>query len=334
MRKERKRDPDSHAVRQSGLRRRAAGEKRNMLTAVVLAAAVLLLAAIFLYACGGDEDEEETPPSEPQQITSEDSYGVFLGVDAPSFRISGFEGYDLVVVDAQELRSEQLRQLHSSGHKVYSYLNVGSLEKSREYYDEYRDLTLDKYENWPDERWVDVTSPKWQSFVTQELVHRILEKDPDIDGLFLDNLDIYSHMAERYEKSGNDSGTGEVFDALVHILEAYHREDLPVLINGADLFVSGLISEGKEELVRGVNQENVFSLILDYDRDRFGEQEESESRVYRKYLQRCKKAGLDVFLLEYTKDSGLIEDILDYCEKNDFRFYISEHVDLSFADGD
>ncbi|MBP3875499.1 MAG: hypothetical protein J6E41_07375 [Lachnospiraceae bacterium] len=65
--------------------------------------------------------------------TSERSYGVFLGIDKDSFDISIFDDYEMVVIDAQELRTDQLAQLHAKGHTVYSYLNVGSSEISRDY---------------------------------------------------------------------------------------------------------------------------------------------------------------------------------------------------------
>ena len=72
----------------------------------------------------------------------------------------------------------------------------------------------------------------------------------------------------------------DVFDALVSILETYQSAGLPVLINGADVFVSQMIEEGLEDLVPGVNQETVFSSIRDYDKDKFGEQPKSENKYY------------------------------------------------------
>ncbi len=43
------------------------------------------------------------------------------------------------------------------------------MENYRPYYDDYRDLCLGTYENWPDESWVDVSSEKWQTFIIYEL---------------------------------------------------------------------------------------------------------------------------------------------------------------------
>ena len=168
------------------------GRKRRAVCVSVLL--VLLCALLSLTGCriGGEEGAEDVEISD----TSKESYGVFLGIDSKSFDVNLFDEYDLVVVDAQELRPDQLAQLHARGHVVYSYLNVGSIETNRDYFSKYKDLCLFKYENWPDEYWVDVTQKKWQKFTGSGLVDRIRANDPEVDGLFLDNLDIYGHVQE------------------------------------------------------------------------------------------------------------------------------------------
>ena len=293
-------------------------------TAAVWTLLVLALAAGSLSGCAG-KDRDQYGKNGEIPDTTEDSYGVFLGIDQTTFSPDLFKDYETVVIDAQELRKEQLAQLHVTGHTVYSYLNVGSIEKTRLYYEDFKDCRLDRYDNWPDEYWVDVTRPEWKELVTQDLVEEILEKDPQIDGLFLDNLDIYAHVSERRKYSDM---SGDVYDSLREILEAYQEAGIPVLVNGADLFVSTLLEDDGEDLLLGVNQETVFTRILDYEHDRFGTQKESEQEYYTEYLKKCKKAGLEVFLLEYTSDEEIELEILRYCRKNGFRCYISSHVDL------
>jgi endo-alpha-1,4-polygalactosaminidase (GH114 family) len=134
------------------------------------------------------------------------------------------------------------------------------------------------------------------------------------------------------EKKKYRSMKEDVYKSLIHILEDYEEAELPVLINGADMFVSRLIKEGKEDLIQGVNQETVFSCIRDYENDKFGRQPDSENEYYTEYLASCKDAGLDVFLLEYTKDNKVEREISRYCSKNGFRYYISKHVNLTDPD--
>ena len=303
--------------------RRSAASKK---TTACLTSLLLMFGILFyVTGCAGGEDEFDAE-SEEVPDTSEESYGVFLGLDSESFDVGYFEDYDMVVVDAQELRKDQLAQLHAKGHTVYSYINVGSIEKSREYFKKYKDLCLDKYENWPDELWVDVTQEKWKTFVTSVLVEEIRKKDPNLDGFFLDNLDIYGHVTDKKKYS---SMSEDVYDALVSILESYRETGLPVLINGADAFVSKLIDEDRSGLIYGVNQETVFSRIINYDKNKFGEQSDKEHKYYTNYLKQCKNEGLEVFVLEYTTDSEVENEISRYCQKNGFRYYISSRVDLN-----
>lgn len=307
------------------IHRSGGGRKRRAVFIAVLL--ILLYTLLGLTGCriGGEEGAEDVEISD----TSKESYGVFLGIDSKSFDVNLFDEYDLVVVDAQELRPDQLAQLHARGHVVYSYLNVGSIETNRDYFSKYKDLCLFKYENWPDEYWVDVTQKRWQEFTGSGLVDRILANDPKVDGLFLDNLDIYYQVQE---KKKYRSMKDDVYSALINILEDYREAGLPVLVNGADTFVSRLIEEEQEDLIRGVNQETVFSRIRDYDKDRFGKQPKGETEYYTEYLETCTEAGLDVFLLEYTTDEDVERDICRYCYENGFRFYISPHVNLTLPD--
>ena len=75
-------------------------------------------------------------------------YGVFLSID--SSQIKKLYGYRLVVIDAQYFSAKDIRTLHKKGVKVYTYLNVGSIENFRDYYKKYEYLTIGTYENWED----------------------------------------------------------------------------------------------------------------------------------------------------------------------------------------
>ena len=72
------------------------------------------------------------------------------------------------MIDADNFSADDIRQLHSQGNKmIYSYLNVGSLESFRDYYPEFKDITIGDYENWPEEKWIDVTDEGWQDHIAK-----------------------------------------------------------------------------------------------------------------------------------------------------------------------
>lgn len=66
--------------------------------------------------------------------------------------------------------------------------------------------------------------------------------------------------------------------------------------------------------VNGVTQEEVFSLITDYSGSgKFGSQTREESERYQSHMRRVVKAGIEGFLLEYTKSNTLKLRIKAFC---------------------
>ncbi len=81
--------------------------------------------------------------------------------------------------------------------------------------------------------------------------------------------------------------------------------------------------------VDGVTQEEVFSLITNYDgRGEFGQQGTAESEAYQAHIRRLIKAGIDAFLLEYTRNNTLKLRIKAFCETAGATACISDDVDL------
>ncbi len=111
-------------------------------------------------------------------------------------------------------------------------------------------------------------------------------------------------------------------------MEQLNKYDVDIIINGGNDFVLRLILDGKSGLIDGVNQEGVFSSIEDYDNDVFAKQDKDETEYFVQYLNMAQKAGLDVYLLEYTTDSGLAKEVETYCGREGFRYYISCSVGL------
>ena len=260
---------------------------------------LITLSILFLISCSRNSFRFE--------------YGVFIGAEAED--VDAMKDYRIIVVEGQLFDKNEVKALQDEGHEVWSYINVGSVEEYRPYFDEYEDITLDVYENWEDERWVDVTQDEWKDFVVDELAGDLADKG--FDGLFVDNLDVYYLYPSE-----------ESFQNLTQILRSFKEMGFYVCINGGDTFVSECIERGvADELFDAVNQESVLSCIL-WDEDAFGVQDESESSYFREYLKDVKKHGFDVYLLEYTKDEDLAREIREFCEENGYGYYISESLEL------
>ena len=247
--------------------------------------------------------------------TLETSYGVFLGLDHDS-GIEKLLKYKLVVIDLQEYDKSDVDKLHANGIKVYSYLNVGSVENYRSYYKRFKNLYLGTYENWEDEKWVDVSDKGFQSFILNELEPKL--RANGADGYFIDNCDVYAN----FKKS-------KIYEGLKTILGGIHSHGLPMLINGGDEFVSKAIKDGSYgSLFDGVNQEEVFTLI-NFDNHTYKNQSSGEKKYYQNYLQEVKSKNLLVYLLEYGASESKEKEIAEYCQANGFAYYNSKSYDLN-----
>lgn len=243
-----------------------------------------------------------------------DAYGVFL--DADYNELLTDTGYDVLVLDAQYYDASQIASLKKTNGKILSYINIGSLEDFRDYFDEYKSVTLDEYENWEGEYWVDVTDLRWQRFLLDELVPSYIDKG--VDGFFVDNVDVY------YTYQSN-----EVFDGIVTILGALKNTQKEVIVNGGDVFVSKYLDEygNLSDILDGVNQECVFTTI-DFDNNDFYEALDSDCDYYLDYLSRVYSTGTNVYIIEYTDNKALKNKIEKQCEELGYSVYISDSIDL------
>ena len=243
-------------------------------------------------------------------------YGVFLSVTED---LAQFDECETVVIDAQFFDEKEIAEFKKAGHKVFSYINIGSVEDWRDYFDE--SLTLGAYENWDEERWVDVADDRWQSFVVDELLPELVDKG--VDGFFVDNCDVYYQYPEP-----------EIMDGLTVMMKAMVGTGKEVIINGGDAYLDAYCESGGswDDVITGINQETVFSKIEwetdESGEDVFGVADPDDREYFMDYVERYAALGADVYLLEYTRDEELVREIDEYCEKMGFEYYVSGSVEL------
>jgi uncharacterized protein (TIGR01370 family) len=283
--------------------------KKYILTAI-------LMATILTVGCGINskmhEDADETEQQTDKSIDT-DGYGVYLSCEYNDLPKDLHQ--DVLVIDAQYYTEDEISELQENNGAVYSYINLGSIENFRDYFDEYSKYCLDPYENWDEEYWMDVTQKDWQDFiygVAQNLA------DKGISGFFVDNVDVYYHYP-----------TQEMFEAVATILESFKNLDMDVVINGGDIFVSKYLEEygTLTPVLDGVNQETVFSSI-NWDTETFGTSDAEDREYFLDYLATVKADGKEVYLLEYTQDSSLMEEIKEQCAELGYHYYVSDSIEL------
>ena len=244
-------------------------------------------------------------------------YGVFIGAD----NIDKIKGYNVVVVEPASIDIGGVESLHKTNEKIYAYLNIGSLENYRPYFNEFKEKTLGLYENWEDEYWMDVSDVAWQKLIVDKLGRDIVDKG--FDGFFIDNCDVYYYYPNE-----------EIFNGLSSILQGLRslnmtkKYKIDIIINGGDTFVSKFIeNKSATELFDGVNQECVFTDI-DFENKTYKEKDESDREYFKEYLSNVKKYIPEVYLIEYGANSNLIKEIENYCNENGFYWYNAKDLEL------
>ncbi|SDW85860.1 Glycoside-hydrolase family GH114 [Lachnospiraceae bacterium KHCPX20] len=233
-----------------------------------------------------------------------------------------FSDYKIIILDAEYFTPAQIRILHKKGHLVYSYLNIGSLENTREDYEDYKDLCLAPYENWPEESWVDVTQKRWQDRCNRRGKQLIAK---GVDGFFIDNTDVYDLYHTVSVKKSLD-----VILTKLHAQKNSTGVRSAVMINGGSSYVSAKLKEKKKNLpFTAVCQESVYNHVVNYEKQIFKKNHRDAKAYYLTYLKKCKKAGLFVLVLDYEKKSARIKTIRKACKKSGFGCYISTTLELN-----
>ena len=299
---------------------------------------IIILTVILL--CFVQQNSGEKASAFPHE------YGVFLREDSSD--ISMFSDYHTVVIDAANFTDEDITRLKREGHEIYSYLNIGSIEDFRPYYNDYKSLTLSAYDNWEGEYWIDVSDSKWQNFITDTLVPSYINMG--ITNFFIDNCDVYYH----YESDDIYAGISSILTSIKSQTSSANGE---TIINGGDTYVTRYLNENGslDAVADGVNQETVFTAIdfsgntlstdngtfstdngtfstdngtFSVDKGTFSVAKKADTNYYLSYLDKVSESGSDIYILEYCNDSSLSKEIKKKCKQLGYTVYISSSLNL------
>ena len=277
--------------------------------------AVILILSLLLSGCFNKGTQE------PKEIFYGADYGAFLGRSDND--VNFFSSYQYISLELDEFTDTNINRLSNKGVQFFAYLNVGSLETYRDYYEDYESLTFKEYDNWPDERWIDVSNESWQNFVVNTLAKGFKERNAF--GVYLDNVDVYT-IAKEEEKDFTAFGIG-----LKNIIKGISELGLKVMINGGSEFLDDMNDSNDSifDSIWAYHQEEVFSLITDYEHNGFGKQTVEDRDYYQEIASMMKQKGKEVFFLEYTIKADLKKEIISYCNSHYYHYYIATNVDLN-----
>lgn len=118
--------------------------------------------------------------------------------------------------------------------------------------------------------------------------------------------------------------------ALKNIITGLNNSGLKVMVNGGSEFLDDMFDLNDKIIseIHAYHQEEVFSLIENYEENIFGQQCLEDKVYYQEISQKMKAKNAQIFYLEYTKDSSLISSIDEYCKNNGYSYYVSSTVNL------
>ena len=98
------------------------------------------------------------------------------------------------------------------------------------------------------------------------------------------------------------------------------------MVNGADYFVTKCVKD-KVVHFQAIQQEEVFTRILNIGKNKCGSQTPAEKKRLKAYCASVRK-HVDVFLLEYRASAKKKKKISAFCKKYKMNYYNSKTVDL------
>lgn len=229
---------------------------------------------------------------------------------------------DLAVIDTEGCESA-VKSAVKHGVFIYGYLNAGALERERPFYPLFKHLRIAKYDGWDGEYWIDPTDMAWQQHLISEAKRM---KSLGVIGLYLDNTDIYYMCQEGFKEERTKMirkapSAQSVYNALSSVIRKINALGMIVMPNGGDTFVRKFASV-YPSVIKTVNQEGVL-----YQDDK--KQSAEDTKYYTEYLDWCKRKGMYIRGIEYTKSKTASMKCKAYYLAHGWRgLYISKHKNL------
>lgn len=245
-----------------------------------------VLLTLCLIACAGPV---ATAAPRDSRLAAVDSWAFAIGSgNLTDDRVARLAAFDLVVVDGEEVTSDQVSRLRAGGAIVLSYLSVGTIERGRSWYRRARRHRLDYWGDWG-EWYANVSRRGFRNLIVRSVAPTMLAKG--VDGLFLDNVDmIEDHRRQRRGMRVLVARTSRLVHAGGGFLFAQ---------NGASV-VGPMLHD-----LDGWNREDL-GYGYDFDRRRYRRAGSAETRAAQRELARIGSSGLLTLATSYTR--GAIGD--------------------------
>jgi len=215
------------------------------------------------------------------------------------------KGYDYVILESKHYNPSDIKKVKKLNGKVLAYISLGEVNSQSKYFNELKDITLGKNENW-DSYYLDLKSDSTVQVLFSE-VDRMLSDG--YDGLFLDNIDNFTTFGfQKNQKS-------EVV-SFIEKLNAKYPQHFILQNAGIELI------DATHEFIDGVVVESVAS-NYSFSDNTYKLRDEKEYNEYVKKLNQLRrKYKFPILLVEYADSLELYNDIEKRISKTSFLYFI------------
>ena len=243
----------------------------------------LVLAAALLAGLSG-AGEAQAAGGRKARLTEARSFAFAIGDGTLNGNLSRrYAPFDLVVTDGESASAKDVATIRQSGGGlVLAYLDVGTIEDYRGWYEAAKLYRLDYWGDWG-EWYANVNAAGFRSLLLKRVAPAMLAKG--FDGLFLDNTDMTeTHPAQK-------AGMRALVGGLSRLARA--RRKLLMAQNGAD------VNWPLRRLYDGINFEDV-SFSYDFDRNVYIRRSAGDVAAAQREIRRYRRAGLKVTATDYV----------------------------------
>ena len=191
--------------------------------------------------------------------------------------------FDMVILEAEHYRADEIERLRRAGKIVIGYVNVGEIEAYRTFADQVPERwKLADNQHWPGHTFINPGWRGWRNLLQEHVLDRMREKG--FHGLFLDSVDLAAPW--RFPKTRRD------MVKLIRWIHQQYPEMLLILNNGLFLL---------DDLVDSVHGVLIEELFFTVDQEgRYDVRPTNDRIMLLKDILRAKtRWNLPVFLVDY-----------------------------------
>lgn len=215
------------------------------------------------------------------------------------------KGYDYVILESKHFNASDIKKAKKLNGKVLAYISLGEVNSQARLFNQLKDITLGKNENW-DSYYLDLKNDSINQVLFTE-IDRILSDG--YDGLFLDNIDNFTSFG--FQKDQKSEVVG-----FIEKLNAKYPQHFILQNAGIELI------DATHDFIDGVVVESVASNYTFSDSSYKLRDEKEYNDYIKKLNQLRRKYKFPIILVEYADSLALYNDIQKRISKTSFLYFI------------